>query len=841
MSGLACSRELVQRGYDVLIVEARSRIGGRLKSGNLELGISTAATPPPLPPEGAGDGKAGSGSAAVVEEPSSHPVDLGGALIHGIENNPIHSLTVAMGTPTHPISDNCLLLDANGWPFDPKEDEKLSTFFNECLEETFRRTELDKDSQDSFGNLFDNVCKERGFASTGDNPLLKWHQANLELPTGADFHCLGYTWNDDEPYGFTGAHNAIEDSWTAVAERLAEGLNIIYQSQVKRVQLILPNGTVSGSEQPEPVPQPPISTADMETGVENTIATTSTTQLNGQKVAPSPRNRRARTQTASSIANATDPVSPNRFSRRLRGVGASVRRSSRATKGVIQMLTVEKFTSALSYDDPTLTPPRKRQRKKVKLNGGAADVDVQPQEPSSTVQVTLQNGTVLEADAVVCALPLGVLKIPEGQPGHIHFAPPLPTGKKEAVARLGCGVLNKCALSFPVTFWQDSDFLGLAANAHSYLVLNAAKYTGKPILIFMYGGSFASDLESWTDSDIVNDCLAVLKKICGKEVPAPIDYCVTRWGQEKFSRMAFTYIPPGVDGPKQLAAMGDAIYDPVLPKKPLLMFAGEHTTPYHPSTIHGAFLSGIREAYRLDLFMEPELNENMEFEFDEKIYQHTFAVRRTKPKKKASISNKDGESGDALSSTSSSHAQTTRRRRRGGGMVLRKQPKAIIEVPPSNTAKKPAALAAASSPSRKSLRSLSTKKFDEDDTQNQKDDVTLKQDRKKLLDALEDRILARSLDSYGRDVEILRSKILPVFGSTRRRNADQIRSRWQQLKQRKSQPSDAWNEWHAEVPVAPVYPSEEQKLPPNGGGGHLDGANLRRSRREVKARVPEEV
>ena len=820
MSGLACSRELVQRGYDVLVVEARSRIGGRLKSGNLELGSSASAAP---------QTESLDGGAVEETSPTYHPVDLGGALIHGIDKNPIHALTVAMGTPTHPISDNCLLLDENGWPFDPKEDEKLSTFFNECLEETFRRTELDKQSEDSFGNLFDTVCKERGFASTGDNPLLKWHQANLELPTGADFHCLGYTWNDDEPYGFAGAHNAVEDSWTAVAERLAEGLNIMYQSQVKRVQLILPDGTVAGSDQPNNVVSyPPEAGNPVSNGA---------TGLNGENLATSPR--RARTPT-SSAAKPAKPISPSRSSRRLRGVDASVRRSSRATKGVIQMLTIDNFTSTLSYDDPTLIPVSSRKRKR--KNDELTELDVKQREPSSSVQVTLQNGTVLEADAVVCALPLGVLKISEGQPGHIHFSPPLPLKKREAVSRLGCGVLNKCAMSFPVTFWQDSDFLGLAGIAHSYLVLNAAKYTGKPILIFMYGGSFASELESWTDSEIVDDCLAVLKKICGKDVPSPIDYCVTRWGLETFSRMAFTYIPPGVDGPKQLAAMGEAIYDPVLPKKPLLMFAGEHTTPYHPSTIHGAFLSGIREAYRLDLFMEPELNDHMEFEFDDKIYQHTFAVRRTKPKVVKAGKSKDGESNNLSSATSSSssHAQTTRRRRRGAGMVLRKQPKTLLESPASATTKKSAALTAASSPSRKSLRSLSSKKFDEDNSHHHKSDGAGIQDKKKLLDALEDRILIRSLDSFGRDVGILRSKILPVFGSTRRRNADQIRSRWQQLSRRKSQQSDAWKDWHAEAAAAPVYASE-QISPLNGHGQTVEGDKLRRSRREVKARLPEDL
>ena len=193
---------------------------------------------------------------------------------------------------------------------------------------------------------------------------------------------------------------------------------------------------------------------------------------------------------------------------------------------------------------------------------------------------------------------------------------------------MGTGLLNKCALSFAVQFWQDSDFLGLAlSETRSYLVLNAAKVTGRPVLLFMYGGAFAREIEDWTDAEIVADCMAVLRRICGSTVVRPpIDYQVTRWGREQYSRMSFTYVPPGQDGVAALQAMGRPVYDHT-GRVPVLMFAGEHTTPYHPSTIHGAFLSGIREAYRLDCLMDPVANDYLEFS-EESVYQKTFHVKR---------------------------------------------------------------------------------------------------------------------------------------------------------------------------------------------------------------------
>jgi hypothetical protein len=100
-----------------------------------------------------------------------------------------------------------------------------------------------------------------------------------------------------------------------------------------------------------------------------------------------------------------------------------------------------------------------------------------------------------------------------------------------------------------------------------------------------------------------------------------------------------------------------------------------------------------------------------------------------------------------------------------------------------------------------------------------------------LINDLEDRTLVRSLESYGRDCTLLRSKIMPVFGSKRRRTVDQIRSRWQQLVKRKKRP-EIWKSWVAEM-IAPV-PTErfaQARLTPEEEG------HLRRSNRAAKPKV----
>jgi len=938
VSGLACSRELKQRGHEVLVVEARSRVGGRLKGETLELGADYPITLPQLSPStrrqqrgkpkqkkprgGNDDRNAGEANNVTdIATTRQHPVDVGGALIHGIENNPIYQITSQMGVPVHPVSSYCLLMDENGWPFDPKLDERTSNFFNECLDTTFALAEKDRTSKDSFGNLFEKVCREKSGNGNGnatiatassdkqslgtrigkrnvidnkdkgnnnnwETPLLKWHRSNLELPSGASFYDLGHTWNEDEPYGFDGVHAAVEPSWNLVMEQLAEGLDIIGNSPVTDVRVVLPNGTTplklpesDATSEKKPEVSSERTHRNGKNAISNTNDDTNVTgkslglesAVHGQKddgasdmVSAQKQQLGLRQLRDPQLATSTlpkrrrkkakdffDPNLPTRrFSRRQRNIDVNVRRSARSTKGVITRLEFDH-----DWDES-----QRRKRKKISDENGVDDAAKDAvkddgstrtiteeeekvfYEPSSMVQITLRNGTVLEADALVSTLPLGVLKLPQNDPCHVRFVPSLDPVKKDAIQNLGCGLLNKCAISFENVFWQDSEFLGQANSHYSYLVLNATKYTQKPILIFMYGGDFAKDVEGWTDQEIVRDCLEVLKKICGgsREIPSPVDYCITRWGKEEFSRMAFTCIPPGVDGAAALRAIGQPIYDPMIPQKPLIMFAGEHTTPYHPSTMHGAFLSGIREAYRFDLFMEPVLNNHIKFDDQIHVYKHSFPIKRVykkypavkKKKSKATSVAAESNSGassssgfvhpttaaattpSSSSSSSSNNNKNVHSRRRGfGGMTLRSRQEPNSTIPEttaatttisrksrqsvgsiaSNTLDIPSAAIRRSQRSLGSVRnsiqtvgsrsirsSQRTEHFDSL-LDERKRAEKFKLERKKRIDKQEDRTLHRALESYGGGCySLLQSHILPVYGSSRKRSAKQIIEKWRQ-------------------------------------------------------------
>ncbi len=802
MSGLAAARELQHRRYNVIVIEARSRIGGRVWGSPLQTSVTTEKTkknekkrndfhPHSLhafhPNDHEDDDKkttttqslsaATASEVATTETETVTYVDLGGALIHGTAGNPLSQLCVQLGVATSDNLSESLLLDNNGWPVDPKQDEKVSQCFNEALDKTFqqimarqqknvsedlgqaqattinhkakRRRTLEHDddnhhheqdnqlsddaAEGNFGHLFHTIAVDEYGASIVESPLWTWHQANLELSCGASFDQLGYTWNDDEAYGYEGAHVSLRNSWKTVVEALAEPLSIAYDCQVTAIEII---------EESRPTVVAPDANAT---------------------------NNRKHKETLR-------PASPSRKSRRLQGEDANIRRSRRSTKQT-QAFTVHSYSS-LSYDDTSLQHPERRK----------------PKLPPK-VRVTLHNGAVLEADAVVCTIPLGVLKT-----NTIQFIPPLPDVKKKAIADMGCGLLNKCILSFPQVFWQDTDFLGLAGEDTPFLILNGHKITGKPILIFMFGGESAFDVDAdWCDTDLVEECMNVLRKISKTPPPQPLDYIVTRWGQDAFARMCFSYVPPNVDGGEALSALGQPLVSS--DGRPMVLFAGEHTTPFHPSTIHGAFLSGIREAYRLDLTLEPQLNNGLTFD-PSNLYQKTFGLKRLKNAAVPSQSVLEWANGSRFRT-----GEEDSHRRRHGAMTLRKKkgpslPAALMS--PTRQSVRTSLNDSELEPSRKSLRkSKSPMRWvaaGSDDDDDDDDDVG-NGDSSKLHShernghhhhdkkstaaaesavAQEERSLQRLVHQYP-NWQVIASKVLPLHNSTRKSSV--LKRRYQQLRQ----------------------------------------------------------
>ncbi|CAK7325413.1 unnamed protein product [Dovyalis caffra] len=211
---------------------------------------------------------------------------------------------------------------------------------------------------------------------------------------------------------------------------------------------------------------------------------------------------------------------------------------------------------------------------------------------SDGVQV-IAGSQVFEGDMVLCTVPLGVLKS-----GSIKFIPELPQRKLDGIKRLGYGLLNKVAMLFPYVFWEtDRDTFGhltddTSSRGEFFLFYSYATVAGGPILIALVAGEAAHKFESMPPTDAVTKVIQILKGIyepLGITVPEPIQTVCTRWGSDPFTLGSYSNVAVGASG-DDYDILAESVGDG------RLFFAGEATTRRYPATMHGAFLSGLREA-----------------------------------------------------------------------------------------------------------------------------------------------------------------------------------------------------------------------------------------------------
>ncbi|WVZ69099.1 hypothetical protein U9M48_017937 [Paspalum notatum var. saurae] len=244
----------------------------------------------------------------------------------------------------------------------------------------------------------------------------------------------------------------------------------------------------------------------------------------------------------------------------------------------------------------------------------------------------------LAADHVILTVSLGVLKASLGKDasaaGGIVFDPPLPQFKREAVARLGFGVVNKLFMELePVMpaagpeggggggVNDDEDrpppdfpFLHMAFRGHA----PAAKvpwwmrgtesicpvHAGSSVALAWFAGREAAHLESLPDDEVVRGVQATLDSF----LPAPRGRSRwrvkrikrSRWATDPLFLGSYSYVAVGSSG-EDLDRMAEPLPRPGAPgaDECRVLFTGEATHRTHYSTTHAAYLSGAREAERL--------------------------------------------------------------------------------------------------------------------------------------------------------------------------------------------------------------------------------------------------
>ncbi|XP_064599632.1 peroxisomal N(1)-acetyl-spermine/spermidine oxidase-like isoform X2 [Liolophura sinensis] len=225
------------------------------------------------------------------------------------------------------------------------------------------------------------------------------------------------------------------------------------------------------------------------------------------------------------------------------------------------------------------------------------------------VCVELENGEKMYANHVVVTVSVGVLK---ANAAHF-FNPQLPIEKLRAIDHIGFGVVNKVMLEFdeqivdPDVFriellWDKTpdDDSDLASSW--FKKIYSFEVDHEHVLIGWLSGREAMYIESLTEEQIGNDCVAVLKKFLKKDIPKPKRVIRTTWGSNQYTRGAYSYVAVGGTA-QEMETLGE----PLIADngKAQVLFAGEATHKSFYSTTHGALLTGQREAQRIiDIYSE---------------------------------------------------------------------------------------------------------------------------------------------------------------------------------------------------------------------------------------------
>ena len=213
---------------------------------------------------------------------------------------------------------------------------------------------------------------------------------------------------------------------------------------------------------------------------------------------------------------------------------------------------------------------------------------------SNEVLITSDIGEMFTADHVIVAVPLGVLKAES-----ITFTPALPSAKLDAISALQMGSVNKYLCVYDSAFWDTTrHYIGYTPEEKGKFnyFLNLRAFSDTNALMTFTFGDYSVAAEQKTDSELMEEITEHLRAIYGSSVPLPSQFLRTLWNTNINAFGSYSFV--GKDG--RSTAFGDlagSVNDQ-------LFFAGEHTFSNYRGTVHGAYLSGEREAKRIAEILE---------------------------------------------------------------------------------------------------------------------------------------------------------------------------------------------------------------------------------------------
>ncbi|XP_061645010.1 peroxisomal N(1)-acetyl-spermine/spermidine oxidase isoform X1 [Phyllopteryx taeniolatus] len=230
------------------------------------------------------------------------------------------------------------------------------------------------------------------------------------------------------------------------------------------------------------------------------------------------------------------------------------------------------------------------------------------------VNIECDDGEMVAADHVVVAIPLGYLK-----KHHMSlFRPPLPLHKMHSIQRLGFGTNNKIFVEFDSPWWEeDCEVIYMVWEDEDAMVDQVEDIPGswikklfgftvlKPterfghVLCGWIAGHEASYMETLSEQEVLHAVTQLVRRFTGNPIITPRGVLRSQWCHDPWTCGSYSY-------PSRGCSLQDFenMMEPLPSKRSLsqplqVLFAGEATHPSYFSTVHGALLSGWREADRL--------------------------------------------------------------------------------------------------------------------------------------------------------------------------------------------------------------------------------------------------
>ncbi|XP_072267735.1 lysine-specific histone demethylase 2 isoform X2 [Pyxicephalus adspersus] len=210
-AGLAAARQLHNFGIKVMILEARDRIGGRVFDDKSLKGVT---------------------------------VGKGAQIVNGCINNPIALMCEQLGITMRKLREKCDLIQEGGRLTDPSIDKRMEFHFNAMLD-VVAEWRKDKGQQqdvplgDKIQEIYKTFIQESGIQFTDvEEKVLQFHLGNLEYACGSYLHNVSArSWDHNEFFAqFAGDHTLLPAGYSAITEKLAEGLDIKFKSVVRNVE-----------------------------------------------------------------------------------------------------------------------------------------------------------------------------------------------------------------------------------------------------------------------------------------------------------------------------------------------------------------------------------------------------------------------------------------------------------------------------------------------------------------------------------------------------------------------------------------------------------------------------